>query len=170
MSAENSVTVNPIDTVLGDDKKRLNQMHAEYLQKRSDLETERKDTVFPKIKRLLIERLLKDSSYEKLKNFLEKELTSDNKTSWLDHIAWVISDAVMYHLPDEYPSCHVEPHVSSQDLRGYGYVISDHFIDDIIRFNPELYDIRFAFSVDDLADSSVILLFLPIPEKSAVQA
>ncbi len=170
MSEENSNVIKPIDVILGEDKKRIEDLYAEYLQKRTDLETERKDTVFPKVKKILLEKLEKEQAYEKLKNFFKKCLTSDNKTSWLDHIAWVIADEVMGHLPDEYPSHHIEPHISLQDLRGYGYVISDHFMDDIIKFNTALHDIGFSFSVDDLGDSLVVLLFFPVPEKSIVHA
>jgi hypothetical protein len=155
-----TTSIDIFDEVLGDYRKTINTLHGEYLSKAAELEVVARTVVFPKTKQLFVSRLQRDKKYKKLEDFLMNCLTSDNKTSWLDHVAWVMTDTLTHHISEEYPSQHITSGIDSDTLRAHGYIIRDELLDTIGEFNSEIDDTGFSFSADVLEGVGVIILFL----------
>jgi len=151
---------NALENILGEEKKKIDTLCAEYTAKYIEIETASKSIIFPKMRELLITRLKEDEKLKRLENFLENCLTNDNKTSWLDHAAWKITDAAANHMLDEYPSEHVGSTISTEDLRSYGYYTVESFIDDIMIFDVITEQIGLRLFVDEMGGGMVTFVFV----------
>lgn len=155
-----------IENALGDHAEIIEKVYTECLAKETELETLAKTVVFPKVRQLILDRLAKNEKYAKLQMFLEDCLTTGGdkeKISWLDHLAWVITDSITHHKLEMFPSMHVDSTITMQTLRENGYYNQDTFMDEVGEFSGEIQDLGFVFNADALGTHGVTILFIEMP-------